>query len=35
MLAKDLVQGCLICDIDIIEHWTLAAYQLNAVDDFF
>ena len=34
MLAEDLVQCCLVVDIDIVEHRALAANELNAVDNF-
>ena len=34
VLAEDLVQCCLIVDIDIVELRALAADELNAVDNF-
>lgn len=32
MRGEDLVQLYLICDVDFVELWSLAAKQLNAVE---
>ena len=32
---EDLVQSFLICNIDFVELWSLAAEQLNAVEGHF
>jgi len=34
MFGKDLVQGTLICDIDIVKWRSFSADKFNAVDDF-
>ena len=32
MRSEDLVQSFFICDIDLVELWSLSAEQLNAVE---
>lgn len=34
MVVEHFVQSGLICDIDFVEFWALAADELNAVDNF-
>ena len=35
MRHKDLVQCLFICDVDLVEVWSLAAEQLDAVEGDF
>lgn len=35
MGSKDLVQCLLICDVDLVEVWSLAAEELDAVEGDF
>ena len=35
MRSKDIVQPFFICDINVVELWSLAAEQLNAVEGDF
>ena len=34
VFGEDLVEGLLVCDVDIVVLWLLSADQLNAVEDF-
>lgn len=34
VLAEDLVQRCLVVDVNVVELRALAADELNAVDNF-
>lgn len=35
MLLKNLVERSLVCDVDLVELWSLAGNELNAIDDFW
>ena len=35
VLSEDLVERCLVCDVAFVEGGSLAADELDAVDDFW
>jgi hypothetical protein len=34
VLVKDIIKGLLVCNIHLIETWSLASDELDAVDNF-
>ena len=33
MFGKDFLESFRVCDVDVVELWSLSAYQLDAVEN--